>query len=87
MRIANLEGVRVPPMEMPGLEMSDAEGYVYADPTATGVFLFEENWLRGGVGTREGDYRYPRPFPLGPPYPRSLDTIFPSYLVPVVFVA
>ncbi|CAM9280554.1 unnamed protein product [Ascophyllum nodosum] len=57
MRIANLEGVRVPPMEMPGLEMSDAEGYVYADPTATGVFLFEENWLRGGVGTREGDYR------------------------------
>lgn len=59
MRIANLEGVNVPPEEMPRLEMSDAEGYVFADPTATGVFLFEENWLEEGAGTREGDYRCP----------------------------
>lgn len=59
MCIANLEGVNVPPGDMPRLEMSNTEGYVFADPTATGVFLFEENCLEEGTGTREGDYRYP----------------------------
>lgn len=57
MRIESLEGENVPAKEMPRLENSDGEGYVQADPTATGVFLFEENWLEAGVGTREGHYR------------------------------
>lgn len=57
MRIENLDGVNVPEAEMPRLEASDENGYVEADPTATGVFLFEENWLMGGVGSREGDYK------------------------------
>ncbi|CAM9825307.1 unnamed protein product [Scytosiphon promiscuus] len=57
MRIENLDGVDVPASEMPRLEDSDHEGYVVADPTATGVFLFEENWLQPGVGTRGGDYK------------------------------
>ncbi|CAM9532999.1 unnamed protein product [Hapterophycus canaliculatus] len=57
MRIENLDGVDVPASDMPRLEESDEEGYVVADPTATGVFLFEENWLQAGVGTRGGDYK------------------------------
>lgn len=57
MRIENLDGVDVPAAEMPRLEDADAHGYVLADPTATGVFLFEENWLQAGVGSREGDYK------------------------------
>lgn len=57
MRIENLDGVVVPASEMPRLELSDRDGYVQASPTATGLFLFEENWLQEGVGTREGDYR------------------------------
>lgn len=57
MRIENLDGVNVPVSEMPRLEDSDPDGYVLADPTATGVFLFEENWLQAGVGSKEGDYK------------------------------
>eukprot|EP00752_Nemacystus_decipiens_P004173 g3816.t1 len=57
MRIENLDGVDVPAAEMPRLEDADAAGYVLADPTATGVFLFEENWLQPGVGSKEGDYK------------------------------
>eukprot|EP00903_Cladosiphon_okamuranus_P018047 g16608.t1 len=57
MRIENLDGVDVPASEMPRLEDSNADGFVSADPTATGVFLFEENWLQPGVGTREGVYK------------------------------
>lgn len=56
MRIENMDGVDVPTSEMPCLEQSD-DGYVLADPTATGVFLFEENWLQPGVGSREGEYK------------------------------
>lgn len=58
MRIENLDGVEVSASEMPRLEDSDADGYVLADPTATGVYLFEENWLQAGVGSKEGDYKY-----------------------------
>ncbi|CAM9441202.1 unnamed protein product, partial [Ectocarpus sp. 8 AP-2014] len=56
-RIENLDGVDVPASEMPRLEDSEADGYVLAEPTATGVFLFEEIWLQSGVGSREADYR------------------------------
>ncbi|CAN0305897.1 unnamed protein product, partial [Ectocarpus sp. 8 AP-2014] len=41
MRIENLDGGDVPPSEMPRLEDSDADGYVFAEVTATGVFLFK----------------------------------------------
>lgn len=57
MRIENLDGAEVPASEMPRLEDSNAEGFVLADPTATGVFLFEENWLQAGVGSKEGVYK------------------------------
>lgn len=57
MRIENVDGVHVPTSEMPCLEDADGDGYVFADPTATGVFLFEENWLQAGVGSREGKYK------------------------------
>lgn len=56
MRIETLEGQNVPEQQRPRLQNSDSGGYVRADATATGVFLFEETWLEAGVGTREGDY-------------------------------
>lgn len=56
-RIENLPGVNVPVGEMPRLERADEEGYVMADPVSTGAFMFDENWLQAGVGTKEGDYR------------------------------
>lgn len=42
---------------MPRLEGSNADGFVEAQPAATGLFLFEENWLEQGVGSVEGTYR------------------------------
>lgn len=57
MRIENVDGVDIPTSQMPRLEDSDRDGYVFADPTATGVFLFEENWLQAGVGLKEGVYK------------------------------
>lgn len=42
---------------MPRLERADSQGYVIADPVSTGAYMFDENWLQAGVGTKEGDYR------------------------------
>ena len=43
---------------MPRLEGANADGYVEAQRTATGLWLFEESWLEQETGTVEGHYRY-----------------------------
>lgn len=47
---------------MPRLEGCNADGFVEAQRTATGLFMFEENWLEQGVGSVEGCYRWVSPW-------------------------
>lgn len=42
---------------MPRLEGSNADGFVEAQRTANGLFMFEESWLEQEKGTVEGCYR------------------------------
>lgn len=43
--------------DMPRLEGSNADGFVAAQRTTTGLWMFEESWLEQGKGTVNGFYR------------------------------
>lgn len=61
MRVEAEAGKSVDVEDMPRLEGSNAEGFVEAQRTMTGVWLFEESWLEQGKGTVEGLYRWVSP--------------------------